>query len=151
MESTFAITRTSREIYKGYLEKYSLGQLNKIPEGFSNNLFWNIAHIVVSHQLLVYAASGNPMLVSDELVSLYRGGTRPERDATAQEVGEIKSLLVTTIEQTEKDYHAGLFKTYTERKTGLGFMLSTIEDALTFNNYHEGTHLGIMMSIRKFT
>ena len=150
MEENFKITRTSREIYAAWLDKYTLEQLNKVPVGFSNNLFWNIAHIMVSQQLLVYAASGNPMLVSDELVSLYRGGTRPERDATAQEVEEIKSLLITTIEQTEKDYHAGLFKTYTERKTGLGFILSTVEDAICFNNYHEGTHLGMMMSIRKF-
>jgi len=33
---------------------FSLEQLNKIPEGFNNNLIWNIAHCVVTQQLLCY-------------------------------------------------------------------------------------------------
>jgi hypothetical protein len=42
-------------------------QLNTIPEGYSNNLIWNIAHIVVQ-QMLVYKLSGLPMMISDEMV-----------------------------------------------------------------------------------
>jgi hypothetical protein len=29
-------------------------QLNTIPEGYNNNLIWNIAHIIVVQQMLVY-------------------------------------------------------------------------------------------------
>ena len=73
-----------------YLEKYTLEQLNTIPEGFSNTIFWNIAHIVVTQQLLVYKLSGLPMQVSDDLVEKYRKGTKPEQDATQEEVDLIK-------------------------------------------------------------
>jgi hypothetical protein len=35
----------------------TLEQLNKIPEGYNNNLIWNIAHVVVVQQMLVYKLS----------------------------------------------------------------------------------------------
>lgn len=150
METTFKITRTSREIYAKWLEKYSLEQLNKIPQGFSNNLIWNIGHIVVSQQLLVYAGSNQPMMVREEMLAKYRRGTKPEADATQEEVDEIKNLLFTTINKTEDDYKKGLFTSYNERTSELGFLLSSAEMAIDFNNYHEAIHLGIMMQLKKF-
>lgn len=150
MQTTFKITRTSREIYTKWLNGYSLEQLNKIPQGFNNNLIWNIGHIMVSQQLLVYAGAGQPMMVSDELINKYRRGSKPEADATQEEVNEIKNLLFTTIEKTEDDYKNAVFTSYTERTSELGFKLSSVEDAIVFNNYHEAIHLGIIMQLRKF-
>ena len=150
MEHTFKVTKTSREIYKKYLEKYTLEQLNKVPQGFNNNLIWNIGHIVVSQQILVYGGSGLPMMVSENLVNRYRRGTRPERDVTTEEVEEIKSLLFTTIAKTEEDYRNNIFTTYNPRISELGFDLSSVEDGITFNSYHEAIHLGIMMELKKF-
>lgn len=34
--------------------------------------------------------------------------------------------------------------------TGTRFYLRNLQDAVTFNNYHEGTHFGYMLSIAKF-
>ena len=149
MQRTFEITRTSRKIVSQFLDNYSLEQLNKIPNGFKNNLIWNIAHIVVTQQLLVYKFSGLPMLVSDELVQKYMKGTKPELDATQADVEEIKTLLTKTINQTEEDYDNGIFKNYQEYPTSTGFVLRNVEDAMVFNNFHEGLHIGIMMSLRK--
>jgi len=72
MQHTFEITNTSRKILFQFLEKYTVEQLNKIPEGFSNNLIWNIGHIVVVQQMLVYKLSGLPMMISDEMVNAYK-------------------------------------------------------------------------------
>lgn len=150
MEQTFEINRISRKIVLQFLENYSLEQLNKIPEGFKNNLIWNIAHIVVTQQLLVYKFSGLPMMVSDELVQKYIKGSKPEHVVTQTEVDEIKSLLVKTINQTKEDYENKMFKYYQEYPTSTGFVLKNVEDAMVFNNFHEGLHIGIMMSLRKF-
>jgi formate dehydrogenase maturation protein FdhE len=150
MQRTFEITRTSRKIVSQFLDSYPLKQLNNIPEGFKNNLIWNIAHIVVTQQLLVYKFSGLPMLVSDELVQKYMKGTKPELDATQAEVDEIKALLTKTIDQTKEDCDNGIFKNYQEYPTSTGFVLRNVEDAMVFNNFHEGLHIGIMMSLRKF-
>ncbi|AYN06016.1 DinB family protein [Flavobacterium sp. 140616W15] len=150
MNQTFETIRVSRKLTSQFLENYSLEQLNKIPEGFNNNIIWNIAHIIVTQQLLVYKLSGLPMMVSDELVDKYRKGTKPDGTISQLELDEIKSLLFKTINQTEVDYNAKVFKSYNELTTSLGFTIKGIEDALSFNNYHEALHVGIMMSIRKF-
>ena len=150
MGDTFAITRTSRKILAKFLEDYTLEQLNKVPHGFNNNLIWNIAHIVVVQQMLVYNLSGLTMMVSREMVDAYKRGAKPERDVTQSEVQVIKSLLTETIDQTEKDLKAGIFKTYNEFTTMTGFNLKSAEEAMAFNYYHEAVHTGVMMSIRKF-
>ena len=45
---------------------------------------------------------------------------------------------------------AGIFKEFHPYQTKTGFYLGTLKEAMEFNNYHEGIHLGIMMSIKKF-
>ena len=150
MSQLFTITETSRNMVSKILENHSLEQLNKIPEGFSNNLIWNITHIVVTQQLLVYKLSGLPTMVSDEIIEKYKKGTKPEQTATQEEVDEIKSLLFATIKKTKEDYENGIFKNFQEYPTSTGFILNTVEDAMAFNNFHEGLHIGILMSLRKF-
>ena len=149
MEQNFDIARTSRTMALQYLENYSVEQLNTVPAGFSNNLIWNIAHIVVTQQLLVYKLSGTPMLISDDLVEKYRKGATVNGLATAEEIEVLKSLLTQTIDQTQKDFDAGVFKNYTEYPTSTGFVIKSIEDAIAFNNFHEGLHIGIMMRVKK--
>lgn len=149
MSQLFTITETSRNLVSKILENHTLDQLNKIPEGFNNNMFWNIAHIVVTQQLLVYKLSGLPMMVSDEIIEKYKKGTKPVQDATQAELDEIRSLLFVTIKKTKEDYDNGIFKNYQEYPTSTGFILNNVEDALAFNNFHEGLHIGILMNLRK--
>ena len=149
MEQTFELNRTCRKLIAPFLEDYTLDQLNTIPEGFSNNLFWNIAHVVVTQQLLVYKLSGLPMLVSDELVDKYKKGSKPEHLATQADVDQIKSLLFDIIDQTQADYGSGVFTQFTEYPTSSGFVLKNVKDAMAYNNFHEGLHLGIIMSLKK--
>ena len=151
MNQLFDATTTSRNIISKFLSGYTLDQLNTIPEGFNNNLIWNIGHIIVAQQMLVYKLSGLPMMISDDLVEKYKKGTKPEHIATQAEVDEIKSLLFETIHQTKVDYDNKIFKNYTEYTTSTGnHVLRNAEDAMAFSNFHEGLHIGIMLSIRKF-
>lgn len=150
MTPTFDITTNSRKILLQFLEGYTLEQLNKIPDGFSNNLIWNIGHIVVVQQMLVYGLSGLTLMVTDEMVAKYKRGSRPETDATQQDVDAIKNLLFTTIEKTTSDLNNDIFKEYREFTTTNGFHLTSAKNAMEFNNYHEAVHTGVMMSIRKF-
>ena len=150
METSFEINKTSRNVLLTFLENYSLEQLNTIPEGFSNNLIWNIGHIIVVQQMLVYNLSGLPMMISDEMVSKYKKGTKPEHNVTQDEINEMKLLLFSTLEKTRKDFAENRFQNYNVFTTMSGFTVKSAADAMVFNNYHEGIHTGIMMQIRKF-
>ena len=150
MEATFRIWQTSRGLYQNFLDNYSLEQLNTIPVGMSNNLIWNIGHVIVSQQKLVYALSGLPMHIPDSLFEKYQNGSRPDGKTTQAEVDEIKKLLSEMVEKTKADFEAGVFKEFHPYQTKTGFHLGTWKEAMEFNNYHEGIHLGIMLQIKKF-
>lgn len=150
MNSTFDITRTSRKIALEISQAYTLDQLNKIPEGFNNNIIWNIGHIIVAQQLLTYNISGLPMMISNQMVEKYRKGTKPEHIVLQSELNEIQTLLVETIDKTETDFIAKTFKDFNEYPTSTGFVIKSAYEAMVFNSFHEGLHIGVMMSIRKF-
>ena len=150
MHQIFEITRTSRKVLSQFLQQYSIEQLNKIPDGYNNNVIWNIGHIVVVQQMLVYKLSGLPMVVSDEFVEKYKKGTRPEATILQPEIDALQSLLFDTINQTKADFNSGVFRTYQEFTSMSGFTMKNVEDAMAFNYYHEGVHTGMMMGIRKF-
>lgn len=150
MERTFNINKTSRNILLTFLENHSLEKINTIPDGFSNNLIWNIGHIVVVQQMLVYKLSGLPMMITDEMVEKYRKGSKPEHNVAQAEVEEIKTLLFNTLEQTKKDFNENVFKNYAEFTSMSGYTMKSASDALAFNNFHEALHIGIMMQIKKF-
>lgn len=150
METTFDINETSRNVLLNFLNELTLKQLNTIPQGFKNNIIWNIGHIIVVQQLLVYNLSGLPMMVSDELIAKYRKGSSPNGDVTQNEVDELKGLLFSTLEKTKEDFQKEIFKTFNEFTTMTGFKVTSAKSAMEFNNFHEGLHIGIIMQLRKF-
>ena len=149
MQHPLEIARVNRAALSKIIENYSLEQLNTVPKGFNNNLIWNIAHVIVTQQLLMYKLSGLSMQVTDEMVEKYKKGTKTEGDVSQEEVDLIKKLLLTTLNQTEKDLKDQIFKNFNEYPTSTGFVLRSIEDALHFNNFHEGIHLGYILALRK--
>ena len=149
MNIQFEALKKSRELVLKFLDGLTLEQLHTIPEGFNNNIAWNVAHLVVTQQLLHYKLSGLQCLVSDELVDGYRKGTKPTETFTEEEFEEVKELLIGLPDTLREDYEAGIFKEYTEYETSTGFVLSSFEHAIAFNNLHEGLHLGVIMAMRK--
>jgi hypothetical protein len=111
-------------------------------------VFWNIAHTIVTQQLLVYGLSNTPFLITSELVNTYKKGTKTTHEATKEELVLIKSLLFSTIEQTKIDYENGVFENYTSYTTSLDVTLTTIEEAMSFNAFHEGIHLGYILAMK---
>ena len=150
MKTQFDILRKSRELVVKELEGLSMDQIHKIPEGFKNNIAWNVAHLVVTQQLLHYKLSGLNCLCTDELIEAHRKGTAPTKTFTEEEFEEVLELLLGLPDTLQEDYETGIFENYTEYPTSTGFTLTSIENAIPFNNFHEGIHYGIIRSIKKF-
>ncbi|NJB71258.1 hypothetical protein GGR42_001720 [Saonia flava] len=149
MEKLFDITEKNRKSLFKFLTETPKEHLLMIPEGFNNNIWWNIAHVVVTEQLLMYKMSGLPMMVSDELVNKYRKGTSPDGTVTEGEMKSIEKLIFSTIEKTKTDYVSGIFKDYDEYTTSVNVTIRNVEDAFAFNLYHEGMHLGYILALRR--
>lgn len=148
-EFLFQTLATNRKWLVQTLEDSSERLLFTVPEGFRNNIYWNIAHILVVQQLLCYKLSGLPMQIEDALIGAYSKGTIPGKPPTEEERREMSRLLLSTPERLKNDYQNGKFRHYKEYTTGAGVTLSRIEDGLFFNLFHEGIHLGVILSIRK--
>ena len=149
MENLLSIQLHNRKIFHYYLKQYSLEQLNKIPEGFNNNILWNIAHTMVTHQLLFYKNTGNQLQIPTEWVALFDKGSRPERDMTAQEVKAIDAALFSTYEQFEKDLANGLFKSFSPYTTSTNMVLDSVATTQSFVLFHDGIHLGSVLALAK--
>ncbi|MBD1260257.1 DinB family protein [Maribacter polysiphoniae] len=149
MERLFDITLQNRNALYSILTKTPKELLLKIPSGYRNNIWWNIAHVVVTQQLLVYKLSGLDMKVADQLVDKFRKGTVPDGKATEEELDAIKGFLFSSIEWTQEDYENGVFKNFNEYTTSANVTLKNVEDAIAFNLFHEGLHLGVVLSLEK--
>ena len=148
MSSNHNLTLKNRVLLSKFLKKFSLDQLNTVPKGYRNSIFWNVAHTIVTQQLLVYGLSNVPLLVDSDLVKTYRKDTKTVREATPDELTLVKSLLFSTIEQTQTDYENGVFKNYTPYTTSINETLNTIDEAISFNAFHEGIHLGYILAMK---
>ncbi|MBC2839424.1 DinB family protein [Robiginitalea sp. SC105] len=149
MEEELDIWRTNRKNLQGFLHAFDAGQLNRVPDGFSNNLIWNLGHILVVQQLLVYGLSGQVLHIPQELIPKYQRGSRPEGDVGQEEIALIGKLLADTVPLLEEDIRENRFGTFRPFTNSAGFRITDLPQAVAFNNFHEGLHLGYMMSIRK--
>lgn len=150
MDFTFQVLKNTRNIFTKIIENNDLKDLNKIPEGFNNNIIWNIGHAVVSEQLLAYKLSGLEPMLSEEMINKYRKDSKPQGDLTQEEVNEIKVLLLPTLNKTASDYSNGVFKDYNAYTVSTtGNTLNNIDEALQFIAIHEGLHYGYVLALLK--
>ncbi len=149
MKTQFDILRKVREIVTKVVSGLTIEQLHTIPEGFKNNIAWNVAHLVVTQQLLHYRLTGTDCLISEDMINIYRKGTAPSTRLSQEEFDNVLQQLKELPDALEKNYNDGVFKNYTTYATSTGFVLDSIDSAIAFNNMHESLHLGVIMSLRK--
>ena len=147
MEFHFDTIKQSRKYVATIVGKLNNEQLNCIPPGFKNNIGWHLLHLVVTEQLLCYRLSGLPCSVSEEWIDRFMKGTAPTEIIDNTLVQDALDHLIKQPEQLRDDYHRGIFKNYSSYTTSADVTLNSIEDAIVFNTFHEGIHLGIMLQL----
>jgi len=146
MKEQIELLKQTRKNILKTIENFSFEKLNEIPKDFNNNIVWNFNHSIVTMQLLIYKFSGLEMNINADIISKYKIGTKPEDNNLKEEFELLKSIAISSVEQLEKDYFNGIFKTYNKYTTSYNFTLKNIEDAIAFNNVHEGLHFGYVMA-----
>lgn len=149
MEFTFEVTLKIRKMFLDLMEDLSLEQFNTIPGGFNNNIFWNIKHVVVTQQRLVYGLSQLPLLITEAEERDFQKGTKPVAVATAEDVSFLKQQLLSTLESSVIDYKKGIFTSYKTATVSSKTTLTTVEEAMEYNNVHEGMHLGYVLALKR--
>jgi uncharacterized damage-inducible protein DinB len=151
MEKILATIKASRRKLLSIVEELTTDEMNQIPTGFNNNLAWQIGHLVVTEQILCYKLSGNKFTIEDELIDLYKNGSKPEKYISAAEIEKLKGYLLSTIDQLESDLNTSLFDNYTPYtiSTYQGYELNNVKDAITFIVSHDGLHYGSSLALKR--
>ncbi len=142
-----------RKLLTGAVSDLTDAQWLAIPAGFDNNIAWNIGHINVVQQSLIYRLSGLRGHTTKEQAKLFLPGTSPGNWSAAPDLDLLRQQTATLGNQLKQDFAAGQFTAdtpYTSYTTSSGVHLTSFEQAVTFNNFHEGLHFGTILSIINF-
>lgn len=153
MDNKIEKTRKARLFLINQIEELSNDQLNKIPDGYNNNIIWNLIHLMSAQQSICYLRAGQTTIIADKYIAPFSTNTKPERIIEKQETEEIKNLFVDTIDRLQADYDKKIFSTYTPSPNIFkvyGIEIKSIDDALEFLLYHEGYHSGYILVLKKF-
>ncbi|MFK7798663.1 MAG: DinB family protein [Aureispira sp.] len=149
MQEQISLHRGIRKALTEELEKLSLEQLNYVPPTHNNNIFWNITHCIAVQQVLCYRLSGLPLRVDKSIITDYSRGTHPTKAVDLKMVDEVHKLLLTSVDWLEQDLEKGIFKDYKPYTVAFGTHLTNVQQAITFNNVHEGIHCGYLLALKK--
>ena len=119
--------RKTNETFVAMMNGLSIDELNAIPEGFNNNIIWNFAHSLAVQQAFFYALSKLPYTIDEAFINRYKKGSRPEGFVEEKEVADIISMFAEAINRFKSDYEKGMFQTYHNYTTSIGFTLTNID------------------------
>ena len=134
-----------------HLEGLTTQQLNTIPDGYKNNIIWNVAHLTCAQQSLCYFRAGLPIVVDEKYFAPYAPGTMPDRWIEEPEIETIKALSLSSIDRLQEDFEKEVFGNYSPSARILevyGVEVNNIHDALDFLLYHEGFHSAYIMALK---
>jgi len=149
MEQLLNFIRQTRINFIHLVEQSTIEELNKVPEGFNNNMIWNFGHIITSQQGLCYTLSGLASKIDPAYINTYKKGTKPERFIGQEEVEDLKKLALSTIDELENDLKNGVFTSYNSFTTSYGVTLNTTQDAVQFFPIHDSYHYGCAWAIKR--
>lgn len=134
-----------------YMEKLPLESLVKIPDGYNNNMIWNIGHIISVGYSLNFSIAGLIPPADIAMIKKFRRGSFPE-EYTEEDIKWINEHLVSSV------YAIG--NLWAENKlsvivntvtTELGNVINTPSDALAMTLVHDMLHFERIRLFRKLT
>ena len=130
------------------VEGLSAQQLHAIPARFDNNIAWNLGHILMVQQWIIYRSSGLPVTIPEDMIPMYLPGSSPADWESEPDAEALVAMLMPQQEQLEADYAAGRFSAGEFKGlTRPGLTLDDLDGLLDFNIYHESQHYGFILAL----
>lgn len=146
-EVLFTQLGTYREETLRLVEGVSEEEAEIIPEGFHNNIRWNLGHIYLDQYLWIESFVQE---ISDNTIKLnewFGFGTSPTNfTEETPNLSELKELLQGQPEQIKEKYGHRLEEEFPPTEMGM----YTIEQVLMRTVFHEGLHIGAIQYLKRF-
>lgn len=115
-----------------------------IPDGFNNNLYWHLGHILTVQASLLYARCDIPLPIDDSYFKYFAKGTSPaDFDDNIPSLDNLFGEHNDSIEWFKDDFKEYQEEEYDEPLTvSFGHTISSFKDAYLALPYHEAYHLG---------
>ena len=128
------------------LEDVTEEEAELIPNGFRNNIRWNMGHILLDQYTWIYFQL-NEETPYKEWEKFFGFGTTP--DDFTKETPNYSELL--TLLKTQPNYIRETFMNRLSEKLlkVTELEMSTVGEVLPRTMYHEGLHIGTIMAIKK--
>lgn len=128
-------------------------QADTVPEGFNNNMRWNLGHVYLSQERFAFAFAQEPMVVPDGFLELFGRDSKPsEWKVQPPTLPALIQLLEDQTSRIEDKLNSRLDEVVSKPLImPSGLILKTIAEYLTFSMYHEGMHVQTIRMLKRFS
>jgi hypothetical protein len=117
------------------------GALQEVPNGFNNNILWNLGHLIVATENLLFKASGRETHHPEGYEEAFGGGTSPKTwTAEPATKNEVLSHLVEQSKRISTTFEGHVGDALPKELTIAGIEMKTVRDLLEFTMIHETMH-----------
>ncbi|TCZ79493.1 DinB family protein [Paenibacillus albiflavus] len=117
-----------------------------IPQGFNNNIRWNLGHIYIDQYLWIRVLTKEEMPFPSTYMDWFGYGTDPSRfTSETPTLSELISILQQQPLIIQEKYQDRMDEEYDQTEMGM----HTIEQVLVRTIFHEGLHIGAIQAIKK--
>jgi len=150
MQHQFLFSKSIRSKIIPLYQSLTIEQLNKIPNGFRNNLAWHLGHIVVTNDILCYIKTGVQPEKEIPYMDQYKNGSVPEKFIERSEIDYFLNRLLPSLEAIEADFQKGIFKEIQPYATmTFGVEMKDIATYFACCEHHDILHYGNMQAMKK--
>ena len=134
------------------VKQLSESQADSVPEGFNNNIRWNLGHVYLVQERFAFGFAQEPMLMPQGFTDLFGRDTRPsEWKVQPPTLPDLIQLLEDQTSRIEEKLSNRLDEAVVKPfAMPSGLTLRTIGEFLTFSMYHEGMHVQTIKMLKRF-
>jgi len=126
-------------------------QADVIPDGYRNSLRWNLGHILVAQEgVMYYFGINQPGDISTKIREAFEPGTSPEDwSSSPLTLNEIRGLLLEQKKRIRQTFYGRLGEPAANVFEFRDKRLKIIGDLFIFTIWHEGLHQGVINGMKR--